>query len=201
MLYNQIPVIAGFVVLIAIFFLVLLNPIYLFLGLSFNEMVLKGWYRVEWNHITLRSGDLFSLSSGLKDVKKRMGIDEFTREWHEAKQSTDFQSVARALPSMIRIAQNIAKSIHLVKFFCVLRLGLQDPAETAVIIGCLWSIVSSLNLSQTNISIEPVFQGEMLDGCLEVNAESKVLTLILAILSGLKEKEIRKLLTMIIRGF
>ena len=192
----------GILLLSTLLFLILVIPFHFCINLSLNTQVLKGRYRIAWLWLTLRSGEITPQSPEIKDAHSDE-IDRLSRDKHKsnAMWSLQFQSVMKALPGLVHMGRNILRSLHLEKLSCRMSIGLEDPTDTAVISGYLWSIFSALVLFRGNISIEPYFQGERLEGRIAAELKGRVLSIVFAILSGLKEKEIRRLLVEMFRGF
>jgi hypothetical protein len=108
--------------------------------------------------------------------------------------SPRIQSLINAAPALANILLDLLKSILLKKISCRLCFGLDDPAQTAIISGYLWSLASVLGLIQSKIFIEPWFEGERLEGELVAEIEVRLWRAVFAMLRGLREREIRLLL-------
>jgi hypothetical protein len=104
------------------------------------------------------------------------------------------QSLINAAPALANILLDLLKTILFKKISCILCFGLDDPAQTAIISGYLWSLASVLGLIQSKIFIEPWFEGERLEGELVAEIEVRLWSAVFAVIQGLREREIRLLL-------
>jgi hypothetical protein len=104
------------------------------------------------------------------------------------------QSLINAAPALAKFLWDLQKSIHFKKISCRLCFGLDDPAQTAIISGYLWSLASALGLIHAKILIEPWFDGERLEGELVAEIEARLWRAVFAVIQGLREREIRLLL-------
>ena len=108
--------------------------------------------------------------------------------------SPKIQSLINAAPALANILLDLLKTILFKKISCRLCFGLDDPAQTAIISGYLWSLASVLGLIQSKIFIEPWFEGERLEGELVAEIEVRLWWAVFAMIQGLREREIRLLL-------
>lgn len=108
--------------------------------------------------------------------------------------SPKIQSLINAAPALANILLDLTKTILFKKISCRLCFGLDDPAQTAIISGYLWSLASVLGLIQSKIFIEPWFEGERLEGELVAEIEVRLWRVVFAMIQGLREREIRLLL-------
>ncbi|MFZ2472250.1 MAG: DUF2953 domain-containing protein [Methanothrix sp.] len=84
--------------------------------------------------------------------------------------------------------------MHFKKISCRLCFGLDDPAQTAIISGYLWSLASALGFFPTKILIEPWFEGERLEGEIAAEIEARLLWAVFAVIKIVRVREIRLLL-------
>jgi hypothetical protein len=99
-----------------------------------------------------------------------------------------------AVPALLRLLRDLARSANIEKIFFHISFGLDDPAETAAMSGYLWSLASALGFYRANIYIEPFFEGEKLDGSFLADLKARLLWIALALIKALREEKIRKLL-------
>jgi len=104
------------------------------------------------------------------------------------------RSLVNAAPALANFFLDLLKSILFKKLSCRLCFGLDDPSQTAIISGYLWSIASALGLFPGKISIEPWFEGERLEGELVAEIEARLWRAVVAVIQALRVKEIRLLL-------
>ena len=105
-----------------------------------------------------------------------------------------------AFPSIVRVCRDLVKSLSFQKLSCRICFGLDDPADTAVMSGYLWAIVSALGLFRANILISPSFAGMMLEGDFVADVRARMIYTLLALINALREREIRKLLREVVRS-
>lgn len=98
-----------------------------------------------------------------------------------------------AMPSIRRVLKHFMKAIRIKRLLLGIILGLEDPADTAVICGYLWSIASLVPLSAT-ARIDPYFEGNCLDGSIDAEIEGRPLFIFMVFLSAMWERPIRKML-------
>ncbi len=108
--------------------------------------------------------------------------------------SPKIQSLINAAPALVNIIRDLLKSIHVNLRSCRLCFGLSDPSQTAVMSGYLWFLASALGFFPPRIFIEPWFEGVRLEGELVADIEARVLCAVFAVVSALREREIRLLL-------
>jgi hypothetical protein len=88
----------------------------------------------------------------------------------------------------------LLKTIVFERLSCRLCFGLNDPADTAVLSGYLWSVASTLGLFRANVFIEPCFEGERLEGLFEAKLKTRLIQIAKAVINAFLEKEIRSLI-------
>jgi hypothetical protein len=104
------------------------------------------------------------------------------------------RSLIDAAPDLAKILWDLLKSIHFKKSSCRLCFGLNDPAHTAIVSGYLWFLASALGTFSANISIDPWFDGERLEGEIIAEIEARLLWPVFAVIKALRVREIRLLL-------
>ncbi len=132
-----------------------------------------------------------------KDEKK----EEKDNERRKSEVDVDPGSLSNLLsaaPALAGVLRDLLKSIRFQKIYCRLVFGLDDPSETALMSGYLWSLTSALGFLGADILIEPCFEGERLDGEFLAEIRVRLLWIPVAILDALREKEIRSLIRVMI---
>jgi hypothetical protein len=115
-------------------------------------------------------------------------------ETKEAIRTPSIQSIIDAAPPLAKILWDLLRSIRFKNCSCCLCFGLNDPAQTAIISGYLWFLASALGTFPANISINPWFDGERLEGELVAEIEARLLWPVFAVIKALRISEIRILI-------
>ena len=191
-------------ILAALFFLflvlLLVAPFHLSFELSKRGPPVRGIYRIEWLGFTLRKGDILSPSpeGTVEPEETEARVEEkgamAAKKRKKLMRSPSPGSLLDAFPALLRLLKDLLKSIDLQKISCRLCFGFDDPAQTAVMSGYLWSVVSALIPLQADIFIEPCFDGERLEGDLAGELRARMLWPVMAIIGSLRERKIRRLL-------
>ena len=113
---------------------------------------------------------------------------------HDTKRSPSPGTLLDAAPDIMNILMDLLKTIVFERLSCRLCLGLNDPADTAVMSGYLWSVASTLGLFRANVFIEPCFEGECLEGVFEAELKARLIWIAKAVINALRENEIRSLI-------
>jgi hypothetical protein len=113
---------------------------------------------------------------------------------HDTGRSPKPGTLLNAAPAIMNFLMDLLKTIVFEKLSCRLCFGLNDPADTAVLSGYLWSVASTLGLFRANVFIEPCFEGEQLVGIFEAKLKTRLIQIALAVIKALREKEIRLLI-------
>lgn len=185
--------------------LILFFPFHLSLNASKEGNSMEGVYAIAWLGISLKEGTIFPQTAKItgpdegnvpkKAAEKRPGSGTgLIRD-----RSVNPQSLMEALPVLARIIVDLFKSIK-VNVSCSLRFGLDDPADTAVLSGCFWSVASAAGISKADIMFVPCFEGQRLEGWFRAEMRARILSLVVAMLSALKEKKTRRLIIEIARS-
>jgi hypothetical protein len=75
-----------------------------------------------------------------------------------------------------------------------LTIGFENPYDTAIITGYLWSLTYPTNvLTHLDASITPEFNDQVLDGDLEININLKLLRIVVEGIRAITKKPVRKL--------
>jgi hypothetical protein len=215
------PMISILVALCFMFLLILLIvPIHLSLELSKRGQLMQGSYRIAWLGLILRKREILPTSAEdlmghtIKDVSKHKvdgGVSESKihedngkegpeKEASEVDTNSDFrmtpklESFLDAFPAIIKLLRNLFRSIKFQDITCSLCIGLNDPVQTALMSGYLWSIASMLGLYGRNLSFDPCFEEEKLEGEFSASLNVRLLWTVIALIDSLREKRIRMLL-------
>ena len=113
---------------------------------------------------------------------------------HDTGRSPSPGTLLDAAPAIMNILMDLLKTIVFERLSCRLCFGLDDPADTAVLSGYLWSVASTLGLFRADIFIEPYFEGERLEGVFEAELKTRLIWIAKAVINASLEKEIRSLI-------
>jgi hypothetical protein len=113
---------------------------------------------------------------------------------HDTGRSPSPGTLLDAAPAIMNILMDLLKTIVFERLSCRLCFGLDDPADTAVLSGYLWSVASTLGLFRADIFIEPYFEGERLEGVFEAELKTRLIWIARAVINAFLEKEIRSLI-------
>jgi hypothetical protein len=101
------------------------------------------------------------------------------------------QRLIRAAPQLARIFYDLLSSI-VFRISGRILLGLDDPAETAILSGQIWALSSALGRSSSQLCIDPWFEGERLEGEVFVEIQARLVWALAALLQALRIKEVRQ---------
>lgn len=189
----------------------ILVPFRLCLDLKIDGFSVTGFYKVKWFGLTIRRAELFgprededikrledkkktrirTVSTG-KDVKKD-NADRRSR-FDRQRFLKDPRLFIDALPSLFRILKDLMGTVHIERLLLNITIGLDDPANTAVLSGYLWSMASLVSKPSVIIRIDPYFGGDRLIGSVNAELWSRLLWVFVAFINALREKPIRRLL-------
>ena len=201
MLFSYLAVFFLFFIILLAF--LLLAPIHLSLNIGKRGPLIEGSIKLAWLGQTLRKVEISPQSAGnlLEGVwNEKAGKQESAIEaGNETNNNQNtvlvrpagIQSLINVAPALVKILRDLLKSILFKKVSCRLCFGLDDPAQTAIISGYLWSLASALGLFPANIFIEPRFDGERLEGEFIAEIEARLLWAVFAVIQALRVKEIR----------
>ncbi|MDD1762086.1 MAG: DUF2953 domain-containing protein [Methanothrix sp.] len=179
----------------------LLSPVRLALDISKKGALMQGECRLAWLGLTLWRAEVSPQSVGeiLESIGKRdegeiepplearcdEGQAQVGKE-KDTRRDMGFSSLVNAAYCLVDIFIHILRSVILKKFSCCVCFGLDDPADTAVLCGYLYSIAGVLGLYPARISIDPWFKGEHLVGDFVAEIEIRPLWTVWAVLWSLR---------------
>lgn len=197
-----------FLLFIILLLAVLLHsPIRLALDISKKGSLMQGECRLAWLGLTLWRVEVSPQSAGefMESIGKR---DEGEIEPPPAARSNEepaqvgkkgnarrdmgLSSLVNAAYCLADIIIQILRSVVLKKFSCRVCFGLDDPADTAVLCGYLYSITGMLGLYPARVSIDPWFHGEHLEGDFVTEIEMRPLWAVWAVLGSLRLSKTRR---------
>lgn len=189
-----------------------LIPFQLCLNLKMDGFSVTGFYKVKWFGLTLRREELAGAGredrNKLEEVEKKKQKDEMESRTKNAEKKYiadkrskfDYRRFLKdprifidTLPSMFRVLKDLIGTIHIERLFLSITVGLDDPANTAVFCGYLWSM-ASLAPAPATICIDPYFGGDRFNGSVNAEIWCRLLWMFVAFINALREKPIRRLL-------
>lgn len=213
---------AVIVVIILLLAVLLIIPFRLSFGLIKEGIHFQGFYKISYLGFTLIEGEMpSSQPEKKKDLKKseEPGRDYDKGVEKEVDRETDrkidvktdrgpnimhppaeLRLAIDAFPQIAHILIDFIRSIDVKRLCCKISFGLDDPVDTAMISGYLWSIASAVGLYRADITIDPRFDREQLDVSLLTELEVRMLWLVMAAVKALQEKRIRKLIFALAKG-
>jgi hypothetical protein len=204
----SIAIIIIFLMLVIIF----LAPVHISFNLIKKGPLIQGFYRIVWLGITLNKGEISppapeemirawgeetekeTAKGAAEGAAKEKPKDEKKQKKQPPLPSPNPKDLMEALPALARVLMDLIKSINVKTISCRVSFGLDDPADTAVISGYIWSILSAIGLYGANVCIEPYFEGERLDGSILADIKARLLWIALALVKALGDAKIRRLL-------
>lgn len=208
---------AIFILFLIILVILLLAPFNLSLDIGKKGPLVWGSIKLAWLGITLKKIEISPQSAGelLATIKKdealreERAVDESKTtgksEGRERGEKTDsirtpsINSLIDVAPPLTKILWDLLKSICFMKSSCRLCFGLNDPSQTAIVSGYLWFLLSAHGHFSANISIDPWFDGERLEGEIMAEIEARLLSPVLAVIKAMRIREIRLLLKKMLR--
>lgn len=196
--------------------LLLLGPVRLGISLCKRGREARGRYKVSWLGLPIKRGDLKGGEIGADEkdgtdekpggeVKKEpavkphdAGSGAMPPRQKSRSSSPRARTMISAVPAGAEILFDLLGKIRLRDFSCRICFGLDDPADTAALFGCLWACIWTAGLVSPTISaglfMEPYFEGEWLEGELEAELEGRPVHALTAVLQALWVRETRMLL-------
>jgi hypothetical protein len=188
-----------------------LVPLHLCLDLKIDGFSVTGFYKVKWFELTLRKVELSGPGededikrsegkektmgrtiSGGEDAKKKDTADGRSK-FDRQRFLKDSRMFIDALPSFFRVLDDLMRTVHIKRLSLNITVGLDDPANTAVLCGYLWSLASTVSNPST-LHIDPYFGGDRLNGSVNAEIWGRLLWVFVAFINALREKPIRRLL-------
>jgi Protein of unknown function (DUF2953) len=179
-------------IIVLIFLLFLLIPFQI--SLEFHKLGsnFKGNFTVRWIGIRIFQREIPG-EEKLKDKKEKK---------EEKEKKSDFKKILRILnlileswPHLQKLLFAFIRSWSLEKFSANLTLGFENPYDTAIITGYLWSLTYPTNvLTHLDASITPDFNDQVLDGDLKININLKLLWIVLEGIRAITKRPVRKLI-------
>ena len=185
------------VIIFIIIFLVLagllLVPFYLSFYLNTGGFSTCGFFKVKWFGLLLYKRDL----PFPEDEERRKGVEKNAVDRGFRLDHAWFPK--DAILAFFPVLKSLARSIHVEHILCKITLGLNDPADTALVCGFIWASTSAVSQPGTHIRVDPFFEGRRLAGSLDAEIRGRLLWVFVACINALRETPIRRLLKELLR--
>ena len=181
-----------------------------------QERLVQGRIWISWLGISLfeRASSAPSFIDLISSARERRGGDrqEGKREQNKGQRALEgmrggqqeedegglsirqLRSLLAAMPAFVDLIEHLLRSFAFKGIRCRLEFGLDDPARTAVLSGWLWAVAAFLNCLGGDILILPFFEEERLEGELLAQARIRPIHIPVAIVSALRNGEMRTLI-------
>jgi hypothetical protein len=198
-------------IILLMIIIIFLAPIHISMSLEKSGPLIHGYYKIRWLGITFYKGDISpptpeqiirswgeetdrDATAGRTEGREEDRLKKGKKQKREPSlPSPNPKEIMEALPALARVAKDLIGAINLNIISCHICFGWNDPADTAIISGYIWSLVSAAGLNRANIRIDPYFEGERLDGSLLADIKARLLWVALAMIKALGEEKIRNL--------
>jgi hypothetical protein len=199
-----ISLILSFIILVVSAILIL--PLHLSLFISKNGAMTQGRIIFGWSGLTLVREEISSKSDGelleglgegeMKQEANLPGNEPGKNEANAAEKSTSISlsSLLNAAFALKDLLFHMLRAIRIRDASARLCFGLDDPADTAILSGHIFSLAAALGLIPGRVFIDPWFGGERLEGELAAEIEIRLIWVAWALIRALRAKEIRQLL-------
>ncbi|MDP3065112.1 MAG: DUF2953 domain-containing protein [Methanobacteriaceae archaeon] len=119
---------------------------------------------------------------------------EKKQEWNLKRIRKTLNQLYEAWPHLERIIWALFHSITLEKLSLDLNFGLESPADTAIVTGYIWAFTESTRyLIPMDISINPDFQNQVMDGSFDLEIKLKLLRITTELIRAITKKPVRSL--------
>ncbi len=188
---------AIFLVIVLIIFSFLLIPFQLSLWLTKKNQSLNGDLKISWLGLTFFKRKIPSPKAS-REEKKEKKEDEKKQEWNLERIKKALSHLRESWPYLVRILQSIIGSITIRKIELDLQLGLESPADTAIITGYIWALTESTRYlvpSSLDISVHPDFENKILDGFLDLELKFRLYSVTKEVAWAITKKPVRSLIS------
>ena len=189
-----------------IVFSILVIPFRVSMQLIKDGSVVQWFYRIVWLKITLLKGGLSPEDEEPEPEMEEKAIEEKKPEDEKESGDEDLMHllgnasvIMDSLPAFIKVLRDLTRSVSIEGLSLRMIFGLRDPADTAFICGCLWSLASLTGISGARIMVEPVFDKERLDLSIKADIKIGLLWALAAVVGSVKDARIRRLITEILK--
>lgn len=188
---------AIFLVIVLIILSFLLIPFQLSLWLSKKDKSLLGNIRISWLGLPLLKRKIPSTEE-TPEEKKEKKEDEKKQEWSLERINKVLNLLMESWPYMARILQSIIASVKIKEVKLDLRLGLESPADTAIMTGYIWAFTESTRYlvpPSLDISVHPDFENNILDGFFNLKLKIRLYGVTKEAIRAITKKPVRSLIS------
>ncbi|HMK53322.1 MAG TPA: DUF2953 domain-containing protein [Methanobacteriaceae archaeon] len=169
----------------------LLIPFHISLWLSKTGKSIHGTFKLRWLGLTIFKRQIPSPKPSSdkkeKDEKKK-------QEWTLDRIKKTLNLLYGALPHLKRILWALFYSTKIEKLSFNLNLGLESPADTAIVTGYIWAFTESTRyFIPMEIFVTPDFQNQVMDGSFNLKLKLKLLKITTELIRAITKKPVRSL--------
>ena len=184
---------------------ILIVPLRLSLFISKNGAAIQGSILLSWSCLTLVNEELSMQSAGELLAGRDEGeVKQEASQAENEKGKDDVKAAKKSSTVSLSSLFNAAFALKDMLFYLLhtirirnasarLCFGFDDPADTAIMSGQLFSLAAASGLIPGRVFIDPWFGGEHLEGELVMEIEVRLVWVAWALIRALRAKEIRKL--------
>jgi hypothetical protein len=152
---------------------------------------------------SLIQGDFHIIWLGITFIRRKIPTEGRKKEGRKKEKEEEFDW--RGIPEMIslftesfpylkRILNAFIRSLSIVRFSLSLTIGLDSPADTAVMSGYLWALASVVNVfPKAHLSVKPDFQEKKLDASMMAELKIRLLWIAVAFIRAFTKRSVRRL--------
>lgn len=187
---------AIFLVIVLIIFSFLLIPFQLSLWLTKKNQSLKGDLKISWLGVTFLKRKIPSLKESPEDKKEKK--EDEKEKWDLERIKKVLRLLRESWPYIERILRSILSSIKIQEIYLDLKLGLESPADTAIVTGYIWAFTESTRYllpRPLEIYVNPDFENKIIDGFFNLKIKFRLFSLTKEALRAVTKKPVRSLIS------
>ena len=187
---------AIFLVLVLIIFSFLLIPFQVSVGLTKKNQSLNGDLRISWLGLTFFKRKIPSLKESPEEKKDKK--DDEKQKWDLERIKKVLRLLRESWPYIERILWSILSSIKIQEIYLDLNLGLDSPADTALVTGYIWAFTESTRYllpRPLEIHVNPDFEHKIMDGFFYLKLKFRFFSLSKEALRAVTKKPVRSLIS------
>jgi hypothetical protein len=167
------------------------------LWLSKKDKSTQGDMKITWMGLPLLKRKIPSPKK-IQEEKKEKKEDVKKQEWNWERIKKILSLLGESWPYMMRILRSFIDSIKIKELRLDLQLGLESPADTAMITGYIWAFTQStryLMPPSLDISVHPDFENKILDGFFNLKIQFRLYSVSKELIRALTKKPVRSLVS------